>query len=159
MSARARVRCLRALRRRAECALQGEPLVDGEPGDLKFRVVTVAAAAAAAAAGAPAGASSPSAPAFERRGDDLHVAARVTLTDALVGFAHSLTHLDGRAVPLTATGVTKPGDVARLKGQGMPLPGQHARFGDLFVTYSVEMPRALDDAQKASVRKLFANAF
>ncbi len=151
------MRCLRALRRRAECALQGEPLVDGEPGDLKFRVVTVAAAAAAAPA-APAGAP-PSAPAFERRGDDLHVAARVTLTDALVGFAHSLTHLDGRAVPLTAAGVTKPGDVARLKGQGMPLPGQHARFGDLFVTYSVEMPRALDDAQKASVRKLFANAF
>ena len=128
---------------------QGEPIVDGEPGDLTFRIVT---------APPPAG-GAPGAPAFERRGDDLHVAASVTLTDALVGFARSIPHLDGHAVPLTATGVTRPGAVVRLPGQGMPRHGAAARFGDMYVTYSVQMPASLSEEQKATVRELFKDAF
>jgi DnaJ family protein B protein 11 len=152
---------------------QGEPVIDGEPGDLKFRLVTVpmSAAAAAAAARAPGGAGAGgggagggaggggSVPAFERRGDDLHVSATVTLTDALVGFERSLTHLDGRAVALTAAGVTRPGDVVRLKGQGMPTPSNGRKFGDMVVTYAVQMPAALSEEQKEVVRELFKHAF
>ena len=125
---------------------QGEPLLDGEPGDLKFRLRTVASANAA---GVP----------FERRGDDLLVAATVTLTDALVGFERQMLHLDGKAVPLRAEGVTRPGDVARLPGQGMPVNGHGRRFGDMYVSYSVQMPAALTDAQKKTVRELFKDAF
>jgi DnaJ family protein B protein 11 len=146
---------------------QGEPIIDGEPGDLKFRLVTVPMTPAAAgraaggvAEGGAAGAGAGGAvPAFERRGDDLHVSATVTLTDALVGFERSLTHLDGRAVPLAASGVTRPGDVVRLKGQGMPTPSNGRKFGDMVVTYAVRMPARLSEEQKEVVRELFKHEF
>ncbi len=125
---------------------QGEPLLDGEPGDLKFRLRTAASGNADGVA-------------FERRGDDLHVGATVTLTDALVGFERSLLHLDGKQVPLRAEGVTRPGDVAKLQGQGMPVNGHGKRFGNMYVTYSVQMPTQLTDAQKKTVRDLFKDAF
>lgn len=125
---------------------QGEPLLDGEPGDLKFRLRTAASGNADGVA-------------FERRGDDLHVGATVTLTDALVGFERSLLHLDGKQVPLRAEGVTRPGDVAKLQGQGMPVNGHGKRFGNMYVTYSVQMPTQLTDAQKKTVRELFKDAF
>ena len=131
---------------------QGEPIMDGEPGDLRFRIVTVPPP--------PPPPGAPRAPPpFERRGDDLHVGATITLVDALVGFTRTLTHLDGHAVTLSAAGVTRPGDVARLRQEGMPVPGGARRFGDLYVTYSVRMPAALDEAQKEAVRRLFAGAF
>ena len=125
---------------------QGEPMLDGEPGDLKFRLRT---AASTNAAGVP----------FERRGDDLHLGATITLTEALVGFEREVLHLDGKAVPLRATGVTRPGDVARLPGQGMPVNGHGKRFGSMYVTYTVQMPAALTEAQKQTVRELFKDAF
>ena len=120
---------------------QGEPLLDGEPGDLKFRLVTVAPAAARRGGAAAPGAG------FERRGDDLHVGVAVTLTDALVGFERSLAHLDGRAVPLRQAGVTRPGAVQRLKGEGMPLPGATQRRGDMVVTYSIEVRGGIASAR------------
>jgi len=130
---------------------QGEPLMDGEPGDLKFRLVT-----AREGDGAGGG---PGTSVFVRHGDDLHVAHSVTLTDALVGFQRALTHLDGSAVPLAASGVTKPGDTARLKGYGMPVNGPGKRFGDMLVTYSLQMPAALSEEQKTVVRTLFKDTF
>ena len=48
---------------------EGEPLIDGEPGDLKFVVKTIPD------------------PKFTRRGDDLWLNATISLEDALVGFS------------------------------------------------------------------------
>jgi DnaJ-class molecular chaperone len=75
--------------------------------------------------------------------------------DALVGFSHTLEHLDGHTVTLSAGSVTKPGDWHQIKGEGMPRHGQEHTRGDLWVQYTVAFPPALDEAQKAAVRKLF----
>jgi len=115
---------------------EGEPLVDGEPGDLKFKVRTVAHAV------------------FTRNGHDLMMNATISLLDALVGFTRNVSHLDGHAVVLTTGGVTRPGDVQRVPGEGMPQFQHPDRRGDLFVTYSVDFPATLTDEQKALAKQL-----
>lgn len=119
---------------------EGEPIVDGEPGDLRFRVRT-----------APHGL-------FTRsdggRGADLSLNKTISLVDALTGFSHELEHLDGHKVTLASTSVVRPGDVQRVAGEGMPVFDSERR-GDLLVTYAIEFPAALDEAQKAAVRSLF----
>merc|ERR1712216_237132 len=64
---------------------EGEPLVDGEPGDLRMRIKTSRDDT------------------FRRDGNDLHMTWRITLVDALVGFNQTFTHFDGRAVALRRT--------------------------------------------------------
>ena len=58
-------------------------------------------------------------------------------------------------VTLSNTEVTIPGQVQRIKGQGMPLYDNPSKFGDLFVTYSIKFPASLTEAQKNTVRQLF----
>lgn len=116
----------------------GEPMMDGDPGDLRFRIVT-----------APDPATDRG---FARVGDDLHTTLTLPLLDALVGFETTLTQLDGRAVKVGAEGVTQPGDVLRVPGEGMPVPGT-TRRGDLLATVRLAMPAApLGDKQKAGLR-------
>jgi DnaJ family protein B protein 11 len=129
---------------------EGEPVIDGEAGDLKLRLVT-----------APH-------PTFRREGSDLHLRQTVSLVEALVGFKRNVTHLDGHQVPIDWAGVTRPGDVRRVAEQGMPLFGDAAdkapmakdgktrrKAGDLVLTFRVAFPESLTDAQREAVRKLF----
>lgn len=116
---------------------EGEPMVDGEPGDLKFKIKTLPHLL------------------FKRSGDDLLMNKTISLVDALTGFHHNFDHLDGHQVSLTSTGVTRPGDVQVIAGEGMPVFDSDRR-GSLLVTYTVDFPASLTEEQKATVRKLFA---
>lgn len=40
---------------------------------------------------------------------------------------------------------TKPGLMERFKGEGMPVFEHYGDFGDLLVTYIVDMPEVLSD--------------
>ena len=66
-----------------------------------------------------------------------------------------MEHLDGHKVRVAAAGVTVPGHVVRLPGEGMPLFEHPDRHGDLFVTVTVAFPKALSEKQKATVRDTF----
>lgn len=59
---------------------EGEPHIDGEPGDLKFRIMQTKH------------------PRFERRGEDLFTNVTLSLVEALTGFEYHIPHLDGRKV-------------------------------------------------------------
>jgi DnaJ-related protein SCJ1 len=70
----------------------------------------------------------------------------LTLTvhaQALLGFTRNLTHLDGRVISLERKGVTQPGFVQTIKGEGMPHFESPSSFGDLFVEYIVVLPTQL----------------
>eukprot|EP00967_Tisochrysis_lutea_P101552 scaffold152497_cov31-Tisochrysis_lutea.AAC.2 len=55
----------------------------------------------------------------------------IPLRAALLGFETSFPHLDGHTVTVKRTGVTKPGQTMRIKGEGMPKHGFSSEFGDL----------------------------
>ncbi|KAG8240275.1 hypothetical protein J437_LFUL012752 [Ladona fulva] len=102
---------------------EGEPHVDGEPGDLIVRVKALPH------------------PVFERRGDDLYTNVTLTLQDALVGFQMDIEHLDGHKVTILRDKVTWPGARIRKKGEGMPNYENNNLFGTMYITFDVEFPK------------------
>ena len=53
-----------------------------------------------------------------------------------------MTHLDGRTLELKRTGVTQPGYVQVIKGEGMPHFNGNDH-GDLYIEYNVVLPTSL----------------
>jgi molecular chaperone DnaJ len=91
-------------------------------------------------------------PRFVRDGDDLHTALRLTMTEAALGTAATVSSLAGD-VELDIPAGTQPGEVRALKGEGMPaLRG--SRRGSLFVRLDVAVPTALDDEQRTLLAQL-----
>lgn len=80
---------------------------------------------------------------FERNINDLKTTVKITLKEALLGFEREITHLDGRIIKLQRTKITRPGEVEKIRGEGMPVYDYPADKGDLIVTYQVEMPTKL----------------
>lgn len=86
---------------------------------------------------------------FARRGHDLAIELTISLQEAIGGVEREITHLDGRKLILksarriqdTACWI-QTGDVHVLKGEGMPKPDSIAEFGDLYVQFRVEVPKA-----------------
>lgn len=102
---------------------EGEPHMDGEPGDLIIKIET-----------APH-------PVYERRGDDLYTNVTISLQDALVGFKLELKHLDGHVVEVQREKATWPGARIRKKGEGMPNFENNNLHGTLYITFDIEFPK------------------
>ena len=58
---------------------------------------------------------------------------------------------------LQSTGITIPGQQQVIQGEGMPLLDQGKKFGNLHVTYTVEFPKSLTEAQKKCIHELRPN--
>ncbi|MEE8194543.1 MAG: J domain-containing protein [Dehalococcoidales bacterium] len=89
---------------------------------------------------------------FERRGDDLYVAAAVPLITALLGGKVQVAGLKGK-LELKIPAETQNGQVFRLKGQGMPHLGKPSP-GDLIARVNVVLPTNLSPQEKEIVKKL-----
>merc|ERR1712210_39588 len=116
---------------------EGEPHVDGEPGDLILRIQTRPH------------------PKFERRGDDLYTNVTVSLVDALNGFDMSIEHLDGHKVQVSREKVTWPGARIRKKGEGMPNYENNNLFGTMYITFDVAFPKGeISESDKLAISKM-----
>lgn len=116
---------------------EGEPHIDGEPGDLKIRITTDPHSR------------------FERRGNDLYTNITISLQDALTGFEMEILHLDGHKVHISREKVTWPGARIRKKGEGMPSYENNNLYGVLYITFDVEFPKtAFSDEDKESKSKV-----
>lgn len=104
-------------------AAEGEPHLDGEPGDLILRIKTAPHER------------------FERRGDDLYTNVTLSLQDALTGFEMEITHLDGHKVAVNREKVTWPGARIRKKGEGMVNFDNNNLHGTLYITFDVDFPK------------------
>lgn len=80
---------------------------------------------------------------FERRQNDLKTTITITLKQALLGFEKEITHLDGRIITISRNKITRPGEVEKIRGEGMPVYEYPTDKGDLFITYQVEFPKTL----------------
>ena len=96
-------------------------------------------------------------PVFTRVDNDLKVRLHISLKEALLGFEKTLVHLDGAMVRFNRLGkVTKPGLMERFKGKGMPLFESYSgEYGDLLVTYIVDLPTELTEAQRGLFQQFF----
>jgi len=93
---------------------------------------------------------------FERRGDDLHMTMKVSLREALLGWSQVIRHLDGHSIEIGTKSVTKPFQVFRIEGEGMPLRDDPASFGDLYVKVEVVFSQTLSGTQQEQLATIFA---
>ena len=89
---------------------------------------------------------------FERDGDDLHTAVRLSFAQAVLGARVKVETLE-EPVELDVAAGTQPGTVKVLRGRGMP--NVHGRgVGDLAVHLTVDVPKKLTAEQKRAVEEL-----
>merc|ERR1719482_2294734 len=93
-------------------------------------------------------------PMFKRSRDTLSMKLSIPLRAALLGFETTFKHLDGHTVTVKRTGVTKPGQIIKIKGEGMPKHGTPSEFGDLSITFTVEFPTKVDCDLRSGLEKL-----
>jgi len=95
-------------------------------------------------------------PAYERKGNDLHMEAPVDLFTALLGGKQEILTLSGK-INITLREGTQNGKVVRLKGKGMPVYGRTGQHGDLYAKLQVRIPEHLSPDQKLLIEKLRAD--
>jgi DnaJ-class molecular chaperone len=92
---------------------------------------------------------------FEREGDNLKMTLNVSLKEALLGFAKTVTHMDGHTFVVEKRGVTVPNEVIQIKEEGMPVHNFPSQRGMLYVTVNVEFPREMTAAQTEAIEAIF----
>ncbi|KAG1712152.1 DnaJ shv [Nymphon striatum] len=116
---------------------EGEPHIDGEPGDLRFKIRSSVHDR------------------FERKVDDLYTNVTITLQQALTGFKLDIPHLDGHNVHINREKITWPGARIRKKGEGMPNYENNNLFGNLYITFDLQFPKGeLSAEDKAAISEL-----
>lgn len=115
---------------------QGAPGINGGPaGDLYITFVI------------------PEDPVFKRLGNDLYVDVPLNLYTAVLGGEQVIDTLNGK-VKLKVKPETQNGTKVRLKGKGFPVYKKEGQFGDLIVTWSVEVLTHLTEKQKELFQEL-----
>lgn len=90
---------------------------------------------------------------FKRLGDDLYVDVPIELYTAVLGGEKVVDTLNGK-VKLKVKPETQTGTKVRLKGKGFPVYKKEGQFGDLIVTYNVQIPTRLTEKQKELFREI-----
>ncbi|CAD5212641.1 unnamed protein product [Bursaphelenchus okinawaensis] len=91
-------------------------------------------------------------PKFKRDGADIRYRHKISLRDALCGHQLQVPTLDGTTLPLKLETVVKPSMTRTIPGQGLPLPKEPSKRGNLIVEFDVRFPDSLSPAAKELLR-------
>ena len=86
-------------------------------------------------------------PEFKREGDDLFTDVDIDLYTAVLGGTVNVKTIDGM-VKLKVNPGTQNDTKVRLRSKGFPVYKKEGTFGDLIVTYHVDIPTSLSEKQK-----------
>lgn len=92
-------------------------------------------------------------PQFKREGSNLYHTVKLDLYTAVLGGEITADTLTGK-VKLKVKPETQNGTKVKLKGKGMPVYKKDGEFGDLYLTYEIELPTNLTDKQKQLFEEL-----
>jgi curved DNA-binding protein len=92
-------------------------------------------------------------PNFKRTGADLYANIKLDLYTAVLGGEITVDTLTGKVKLKVAPG-TQNNTKVKLKGKGFPVYKKADHFGDLYLTYDVQIPTNLTDKQKELFTKL-----
>ena len=90
---------------------------------------------------------------FKRVGDDLYTTIDLPLYTAVLG-AEMIIDTMGGKVKLKVPAETQNGTKTRIKGKGFPVYKQDGHFGDLYITYNIQLPKGLTEKEKELFKQL-----
>ncbi|MBP2831475.1 J domain-containing protein [Aquimarina sp. U1-2] len=90
---------------------------------------------------------------FKRDKSDLYLDKEIDIYTAILGGDITIATLNGK-VKLKVKPETQNGTKVKLKGKGFPAYKKEGVFGDLYITYTVKIPKNLSEKQKALYREL-----
>ena len=96
-------------------------------------------------------------PHFKRDGSDLYGNVKLDLYTAVLGGEVTVDTLTSK-VKIKVKPETQNGTKVKLKGKGLPVYKKENEFGDLYITYDVQVPVNLTDKQKELFKELAALA-
>ncbi|TSD67464.1 J domain-containing protein [Inquilinus sp. KBS0705] len=122
------------------------------------QTIKIAGHGAPGSNGAPAGDlyitfNIPEDPEFKRVGSDLYRTIDIDLYTAVLGGEITASTLSGKVKLKVAPG-TQIGTKVKLKGKGVPVYKKEGQFGDLYLTYNVQLPTKLTDKQRELFEQL-----
>ncbi|MEO5599863.1 MAG: J domain-containing protein [Cyclobacteriaceae bacterium] len=86
-------------------------------------------------------------PQFKRTGNDLYTTLDIDIFTAILGGEKIVDTLDSK-IKLKVAAETQNGTKIRVKGKGFPVYKRDGHFGDLYVTYTIKIPTAINEKQK-----------
>lgn len=90
---------------------------------------------------------------FKRKGDDLYANVPLDIYTAILGGEITVKTLNGM-VKLKIKPETQNGTMVKLKGKGFPVYKTEGHFGDLILTYSLQIPTGLTEQQKKLFKEI-----
>lgn len=94
---------------------------------------------------------------FKRDGNDLVVTQKIPLVEALTGYTAQITTLDGRSLSIPINAVISPSYEEVVKGEGMPLPKDSSKKGNLRIKFNIKFPTRLTSEQKTGLKRLLSS--
>jgi curved DNA-binding protein len=86
-------------------------------------------------------------PQFKRLEDDLYTNTEIDLYTAVLGGETTIETLSGK-IKLKIPAGTQNDSKTRIKGKGFPVYKKDGAFGDLYITYKVNIPTNLSEKEK-----------
>jgi curved DNA-binding protein len=90
---------------------------------------------------------------FKRLGNDLYATVNIPLYTAVLGGEVMVDTMDGK-VKIKVNAGTQNGTKTKLKGKGFPVYKQEGQFGDLYISYQVNIPTDLSEKEKQLFEEL-----
>ncbi|XP_065851963.1 uncharacterized protein [Euphorbia lathyris] len=94
---------------------------------------------------------------FKRDGNDLTATQKISLVEALTGYTAQLTTLDGRNLTIPVNNIISPTYEEVVKGEGMPIPKEPSKRGNLRIKFNIKFPSKLTAEQKAGIKRLVSS--
>ncbi|PIN09201.1 Molecular chaperone (DnaJ superfamily) [Handroanthus impetiginosus] len=95
---------------------------------------------------------------FKRDGSDLIATQKISLVEALTGYTVQVTTLDGRNLTIPINSIISPTYEEVVKGEGMPIPKEPGKKGNLRIKFNVKFPSRLTSEQKTGIKRLLTSS-
>ena len=90
---------------------------------------------------------------FKRDGDNLHTGVNLPLYTAVLGGELTIDTLGGK-LKLKVPPETQNNTKVKLKGKGFPVYKKEGHYGDLYLTYQIQIPTHLTEKEKSLFNEL-----
>ncbi|KAJ4796825.1 hypothetical protein LUZ62_048071 [Rhynchospora pubera] len=93
-------------------------------------------------------------PVFTRDSNDLVTIQKISLAEALTGYTARINTLDGRTLTVPINAVISPDYEEVVPREGMPIPKDPTKKGNLRIKFDIKFPNRLTSEQKTGIKRL-----